>query len=431
MESFQKTLEQALSKCSQRRLPRGECQTPDHKNCTLCNASRIDYAEESRIKADVIRRWWSGLALGVDCEPLVLSPGGRRYRTVTKRKVFHGERKTTLGLIGLDEERKGAFPIPVIECAIEPENHARVYTAVQEFVSRPEESSLAEVLSYVVIKGGSNEVAVILNMTAYPHTLIRSVKSLSRHLTTREKSVKSLFVFVGEERSDYYLSRPSSRSSRPYKIALHKIFGFSELFHTVESKRYFYSPLSFSQTNHQILDLFVGTIRSMLALQPEDRLLDLYCGYGLFSLALSGLVRTAIGVDVSAESIQDAISNAERLGVKNCRFMKNDVSLDSIGQILFKTAAHRKVGTPKDLFDPTFKCILDPPRGGTSAGVIESIAGARPAQVVHIFCNPDIIANELERWKSCGYVPEQAVPIDMFPGTNGIEIVVELKPLRS
>ena len=73
------------------------------------------------------------------------------------------------------------------------------------------------------------------------------------------------------------------------RFPLQKIFGKTEIFQKVGAKKFLFSPLSFSQTNLSIVEVFVRTIKELLELNVQDRLLDLYCGYGLFSLSLSDL----------------------------------------------------------------------------------------------------------------------------------------------
>jgi tRNA/tmRNA/rRNA uracil-C5-methylase (TrmA/RlmC/RlmD family) len=72
--------------------------------------------------------------------------------------------------------------------------------------------------------------------------------------------------------------------------------------------------------------------------------------------------------------------------------------------------------------------VLDPPRRGTEIGVIGAVANRAPAKVVHIFCNIDIIPAELEQWKRVGYQTSKIVPLDMFPGTPNLEVLVLLEP---
>jgi tRNA/tmRNA/rRNA uracil-C5-methylase (TrmA/RlmC/RlmD family) len=59
--------------------------------------------------------------------------------------------------------------------------------------------------------------------------------------------------------------------------------------------------------------------------------------------------------------------------------------------------------------------------------VIEAIGARRPEGAVHIFCDIDLIPRELARWQKAGYHPGQAIALDMFPGTDEVEMVVALR----
>ena len=70
---------------------------------------------------------------------------------------------------------------------------------------------------------------------------------------------------------------------------------------------------------------------------------------------------------------------------------------------------------------------LDPPRSATPPGMIRELARMlEPRRVVEIFCGPDEIGRSLREWRSAGYEPERITPIDLFPGTMGLEVVISL-----
>jgi tRNA/tmRNA/rRNA uracil-C5-methylase (TrmA/RlmC/RlmD family) len=219
-------------------------------------------------------------------------------------------------------------------------------------------------------------------------------------------------VFVDEERSEYYLSGTPRKGMRSNPKPLTKLFGREKLFHKVGDLKFLYAPLSFTQTNHSILEGFVGTVKQMLDVTKDDVVADLYCGYGLFSLCLAGAAGTVIAVELSRSAINDGIDNARRNGVTNTKFVCADISADSLDKILKRSPS---------------KVLLDPPRNGTAPGVIEFLAEKKPQRVVHIFCNTEIIGRELQRWEQCGYHPVAVQPVDMFPGTREIEFVVALE----
>jgi len=69
--------------------------------------------------------------------------------------------------------------------------------------------------------------------------------------------------------------------------------------------------------------------------------------------------------------------------------------------------------------------VLDPPRAGTPEKLISAIAqGLAPRRVVAIFCGPDEIFRSTREWRHAGYVPTRVTPVDLFPGTLGMEFVI-------
>jgi tRNA/tmRNA/rRNA uracil-C5-methylase (TrmA/RlmC/RlmD family) len=410
--TFSDIIHSQYSKLPSRKLNSGECQTTKNQRCSLCFSSKIDYPTELRHKQIALNEFWDSLDTSIKCEPIIASPLGRNYRTVSKRKAFIVGRRFFLGLIGVDDDSSKSFPMDIGECVVEPKSHAQIYTTIQELLQRKEESNLVKEFNYVVVKGDDKESIVIFNMNHFSSSNRREVNALSKHLTSHVKSVSGVFVFVDEERSKYYLSGTPRKGTQSNPKPLTKIFGKDKLFHRVGDVKFLYSPLSFTQTNHSIIELFVETAGNFLSLTKDDILYDLYCGYGLFSLSFSKRVKSVTALELSRSSIHDGIDNARRNSITNTKFVAADISAETLDRF--------------SKFRPT-KILLDPPRNGTNDEVIEFLASQAPEKVVHIFCNTEIIAKELRRWNECGYVPVKAQPFDMFPGTNEIEMMVLLE----
>lgn len=410
MAEFEQAFTRALLPILPRRLRRGECQTPSGRPCTLCAAHRVEYNEECRIRDRVLHDYWKAHEANFPIEPLVASPKGREYRTVTKRKVFPSRGKIELGLIGVDDETSSIHPVPVVQCMIEPPMHAEIYRCVQDFVNQKEQKDAARILNYVIVKGTYESFVVLFNVVSFNQVSRKFIIQLSKHLTKAVPAVKGVFVYLDERRSRYYLSRTRHRPKAQ------RIFGDDAIALRMGTASLFYSPLSFSQTNLSMVDRLVSAAKEMLALSPSDRLVDLYCGYGLFSLSMAALMKNAVGVDISAESIRDAQKNAQRLRSSNCSYILSDINEETLGRIF---SSHGNVT----------KAILDPPRNGIKRGVIETIAAAGIRRAVHIFCNLEIVKAELQRWRNSRYEVRRALPFDMFPGTRETELMVLLEKL--
>lgn len=403
----------AAAHATPRELRAGECQTPYGKRCSLCHAVMLNYNDELRIKNSALKEFWNRNKLPTPIDPIIPSPLGRFYRTVTKRKVFTSRGKARLGLIGISQrnpsgEGMRAGAIDVIRCAIEPEAHEHLYARVQKFLDTTKDRHLAEALHYVVIKGSYDELTVILNVDSVEPDILKRVNVLSKTMTSSVRGITGVFLYHDEKRSRYYL--PSAEGD---EHSFRRVYGKKEIYQKITGRSFLYSPLSFSQINQSMVEEMIKSVETLLSPDQSMQLYDLYCGYGLFALSFAGKVASVTGVEISAASVGAAKSNAIRQHVKNVRFLCKDINEESMHTLLQKTAGR-------------FSVILDPPRGGTAQGVIETIAARRPERVVHIFCDINRIPQELAQWQKSGYHPMQAVPLDMFPGTDDIEILLRL-----
>jgi tRNA/tmRNA/rRNA uracil-C5-methylase (TrmA/RlmC/RlmD family) len=410
VKSFEEHLEVACREAAlpSRSLRPGECQTPSRQRCTLCHAGTMSYEDELKLKNRALQAFWRERFGEVTIGPLVASPLGRGYRTVTKRKVFRSRRGLFLGLISPSDDSPSGG-IPVVECVIEPSQHAAIYAAMQQHLLKPHATPLIHQLTYVIIKGNYSEFTLMLNVMATDPALVKAANTISKATTRSFPSVTGVFLYEGGEGNRYYMGR-AGKGSRPQ---LRRLFGKSDIHQRMSGRSFLYTPASFSQVNPGVAELMVDGVGEMLGLPSGGKLFDLYCGYGLFSLCLAGGAKRVLGVDVSHESITSAMENARRQRASNVRFVRSDVNTQTLQTLL------------RDL-SPEDRILLDPPRTGVAPGAIEFIAAKGPERVVHIFCNTTLIEGDVRNWKATGYRIDRAVAFDMFPGTDTMEIAVSL-----
>jgi tRNA/tmRNA/rRNA uracil-C5-methylase (TrmA/RlmC/RlmD family) len=354
-----------------------------------------------------LQEFWKTLRRPVPLAPLVASPLGRHYRTVSKRKVYH-DRHGELHLSLIDPtEREHGGALDVQACAIEPVEHAAIYAHIQDACQKPYAHKLADDLRYVVIKGNLREFSVILSVGGITGEIVKATNTLSRGLSHKRPDVKGLTLY--EDRGDgrYYLGTrdPSRRGS------VRKIFGDGEVYQKFGGQAFLFSPLAFTQANASLVDRMIEEAGKALESRREHTLFDLYCGYGLFALAVGRDAKKIVGIERSPESIDAAQANARRQHVSHARFIRCDITPDGLE-------------APLERMSPDDVVILDPPRSGAVEGVIETIAMRRPQRAVHFVCNIDLLDAELRRWEKSGYRLAAAVPFDMFPGTDEVEIMI-------
>lgn len=166
-----------------------------------------------------------------------------------------------------------------------------------------------------------------------------------------------------------------------------------------------YKAGGFSQINLEQNRTLVNAVLSAAGLQGTERVLDLYCGMGNFSLPLARRCAEVVGVEDYAPSIAQAKSNARQNGLNNVRFHARPAAgaLRAYGQ-----------DAPFDLV------VLDPPREGAS-DVCRELTELCPPRVIYISCDPATQARDLKTLLKHGYRCLSAQPFDFFPQTHHIE----------
>ena len=121
-------------------------------------------------------------------------------------------------------------------------------------------------------------------------------------------------------------------------------------------------------------------------------------------------------MDIEGPSIRSAIANCAANPTRTPRrFQSARVDRELVADSLRRTAAPEVI-------------LLDPPRNGTSPGVIAELARRSPEKVLHVFCDVDGIPGALSDWRENGMSPERVVALDMFPGSANLEVMVLLLP---
>jgi 23S rRNA (uracil1939-C5)-methyltransferase len=167
---------------------------------------------------------------------------------------------------------------------------------------------------------------------------------------------------------------------------------------------------SFFQGNRFLLGDLVSTV---VELTPRGgTVLDLYAGVGLFALALAEGADAVAGVELNPLAVEDARHNAQRAGLGHVRFHQGDA---------YDGLASWRV-------NPSERVVLDPPRTGAGAPLVQAITGRRPAAVVYVSCDPPTLGRDLKAFAAEGYVPDAVRAFDLFPDTFHLETVVRLVP---
>lgn len=183
----------------------------------------------------------------------------------------------------------------------------------------------------------------------------------------------------------------------------------------------------FFQVNTALTPALLETALRLAEAGPGQRVLDAFCGVGLFSLALARAGADVTGIEVSRAAVRDARDNAARNALP-AAFREGDAAremnrLAHRAQNL-KASSRRAPGKPAREPPPEI-VLLDPPRAGAAA-CVPALLRLRPRRIVYVSCDPATLARDVRALSAGGYRLARAVPLDLFPQTAHVETVAQL-----
>lgn len=170
---------------------------------------------------------------------------------------------------------------------------------------------------------------------------------------------------------------------------------------------FLFHPLDFTQINLDMNRLMVNQALELLALTPEDKVLDLFCGIGNFTLPIARRVHSVTGVEGAEEMTVRAGGNARHNGIRNTEFYAANL-MDPPANAAWLDREYNKV-------------LLDPPRAG-AIEILPYLAKLNPSRIVYVSCNPATLARDAgELVNQYGYQLQKVGIMNMFPHTSHIE----------
>ncbi len=169
---------------------------------------------------------------------------------------------------------------------------------------------------------------------------------------------------------------------------------------------------TFFQTNPTQAQKLVDLAVEMGEPKKSEKMIDLFCGVGTFSLPFASRVEKLAGIEIVESSIESAKRNAKDNGLSNTYFLAKDAR-KGIDEVL------ESFGRPELL-------LLDPPRSGAGGKVMRRIGRSQPERIVYVSCNPETFATDIKELEPFGYTLKGVQPVDLFPHTVHVEAVALL-----
>ncbi|MGE6099194.1 23S rRNA (uracil(1939)-C(5))-methyltransferase RlmD [Aeromonas salmonicida] len=227
----------------------------------------------------------------------------------------------------------------------------------------------------------------------------QGIMLLLRHTGRPNEADRALLVaFAQAQGIDLYLQAADERIE-----PLHQAFQPS---YSLDGLSLAFAPGDFIQVNGPINQSMVAQALAWLGASKDDKVLDLFCGIGNFTLPLARQAREVVGVEGDLAMVARAEENARRNGIDNARFYKADLSGDIVG-----------MSWAREGFDLV---LLDPARPG-ALEVMGHVVKLSPKRVVYVSCNPVTLARDSQVLVKGGYRLVRLGMLDMFPHTGHLE----------
>ena len=367
---------------------RVEPRCPHYALCGGCSLQHLDSAtqihEKQALLLDLIAR------IGRTEPEHVLPPLQSEvwhYRNKARLSVRYVEKKQST-LVGFREKLNPRYITEISEC---PVLNARVDAKIVHLRGLIDSLDDPRVIAQIEVAAGDDDIALIFrNLSALSpqdEEKMSAFGELTRfHIYLQPAGPDSVHLFYPKTGGEYLsYSLPS------------------------ENIRFQFRPTDFTQVNGGLNRLMVTHALELLALEPDDVVLDLFCGLGNFSLPIAKHCAKVVGIEGSQAMVLRAQMNAQTNGLTNTAFFS--ANLDDVSAL-------------SCLKNDTFsKLLIDPPRIGAME-IAKQIHTIAPQRIVYVSCNPATLARDTDILvNQQGYRLVAAGVMDMFPHTAHVESI--------
>jgi 23S rRNA (uracil1939-C5)-methyltransferase len=359
--------------------------------CSGCSLQHLDAAAQIEAKQHVLAENFERIGKVTPqrwLPPLVGQPWGyRRKGRLSVRNVMKKGRV----LVGFREEQNPRFVAEIEQCEV---MHPALGPKVGLLADLLSGMDAVDTIPQIEFAAGDDTMALVF----------RHMQPLS------ERDTAALVGFGQQHQLAIYLQPGGNSSVHPLwpespRLAFRIVSGEAD----VEGVELEFQPLDFVQVNAGMNQRMMQRTLELLDPQPTDRVLDLFCGLGNFTLPIARRVAEVTGVEGEHGLVERAAQNATRNGIGNARFVVANLFEDQ------RTADWAK--------QPWDKVLLDPPRAGADK-LLDYLPHKKTKRVVYVSCHPASLARDAGILvNQHGFRLTSAGVMDMFPHTAHVESI--------
>jgi 23S rRNA (uracil1939-C5)-methyltransferase len=372
------------------------------QGCGGCSWQHVAYPAQLSAKEAAVRDSLERLGgfREIPMHPIVPAPDPFFYRNKMEF-AFHPE-----GTLGLHPREAWYDIIRLRECFLESPLAVAIVKAAQTFVEerriplyhpRTRQGLLRELCIRHARGGRETLVGIVTGPGPFPEA-----EAMATHLAAIDPGIKAVVRGV----------RHAPETAAPLAETT-VLVGQDHITEIVAGLQFKIRLDTFFQTNSAQAERLVAMVKQFAGDVANARVVDVYCGVGLFSLVLGVAGARVVGIEIAASAVLAARENAAKNQVSSTEFYAGDAR-KLLAEVLPAGLA------PKVL-------VLDPPRAGAGGKVMRRIARSSPERIIYVSCNPTTLARDLVELRPFGYKMTAVSPIDLFPQTYHVETVVALE----
>ncbi len=353
--------------------------------CGGCQYQHLSYPEQLKLKEEAVKEMLHRLTMKGDFEvlPIIPSPYDRGYRIRAQFKAGMNGGRMVLGFYAWRSHRV----VEVQECPLLYPLANQILQGLQGWLGERNKVSVSNADLQVSPHEGQGVIFLQMEGPANP--------GMGEEICRNIKGVKGV-ALEGKQKISW--------GDLSLQYHWPEIQGMPGLYIRTSGE-------SFSQVNPFQNWNLIQKVIEWSDLRGQEMVLDLFCGSGNLTLPLAQRARKVWGVDQDAQAIDHGAENARANHLSNCTF--------------FAASAEEGIRRVKEEVRSVDVAVLDPPRVG-ARGILDLLVSLCPRKILYVSCEPPTLARDLARLTALGYNIKKVQPLDMFPQTYHIEVIVEL-----
>ncbi len=383
---------------------------PVAKQCGGCKLQQISYEKQLEFKQNLVKGCLTRIGGFTDAEikekmePIYGMESPWHYRNKAQFPV--GYDKNSSLVAGFYAGRTHSI-VANTDCAIQAKETKQIVEAVLSYMKENHVTAYRE-------KDHSGLVRHILTRTGFATGEIMVCLVLNgkkEQLKHADRLIQKLTAIHGM--TSIVVNTNTEKTNKILGTTCETLWGRDDIRDYIGEIQYQIGPLSFYQVNPEQTRVLYSKALEYAHLKGQEIVWDLYCGIGTISLFLAQKAKQVYGVEIIKEAVEDARQNAALNQIHNVEFFTGKAE-----EIV--PAQYQKNGIHPDVI------VVDPPRKGCDAVLLQTMLQASPERIVYVSCDPATLARDLKILCEDKYHLEKVAVVDQFGHSVHVETVVLL-----